>query len=63
MLAQQYILLTDVSTVYIETGNSQNISPITHTTETDDIIYNLSGQPIKSPAKGLYIKNGRKYIK
>lgn len=28
----------------------------------DDIIYNMNGQRINKPVRGIYIKNGRKYI-
>ena len=31
-------------------------------TETDDAIYNLSGQRVVSPRKGFYIRNGKKHI-
>ena len=31
--------------------------------QTADAIYNLQGQRISEPAKGLYIKNGKKYVK
>ena len=31
--------------------------------QTVDAIYNLQGQRISEPAKGLYIKNGKKYVK
>ncbi len=30
--------------------------------DNDDAIYNLSGQRIKNTAKGIFIKNGKKYI-
>lgn len=32
------------------------------TEQTDGAIYNLQGQRISQPARGLYIQNGRKYI-
>ena len=28
----------------------------------DDIFYDLSGRVVKNPSKGIYIKNGKKYI-
>ena len=31
-------------------------------TPSDDAIYNLQGQRIHTPTKGIYIKNGKKYI-
>jgi len=30
--------------------------------DTDVAIYNLSGQRVVNPQKGIYIKNGRKYV-
>jgi hypothetical protein len=30
--------------------------------ETDGAIYNLSGQRVSSPSKGIYIQNGKKII-
>ena len=56
-------MLIDYVRVYQKKGETANISPITHTTATDDITYNLAGQRIKASAKRFYIKNGRKYIK
>ena len=35
----------------------------TMTNYDDAAIYNLNGQRVKSPQKGLYIRNGKKYIK
>ena len=36
------------------------ITPVRH---DDGIIYNLSGQPVTSPQRGIYILNGKKIIK
>ncbi len=33
------------------------------TTVNDDIYYNLAGQPVENPVKGVYIHNGKKVIK
>ena len=44
---------------YINTA-IQIIQP--DTSDGDDIIYNLNGQRINNPRKGIYIKNGKKYI-
>ena len=30
--------------------------------ENNDAIYNLQGQRIKNPQKGVYIQNGRKFV-
>ncbi len=39
------------------------ISEREETTHHDGFVYNLNGQRINTPAKGLYIKNGKKIIK
>ena len=31
-------------------------------TINDDVIYNLNGQVVKNPSRGIYIKNGKKFI-
>jgi hypothetical protein len=31
-------------------------------TRNDDIIYNLNGQVVTNPSKGIYIKNGKKFV-
>lgn len=38
------------------------IESITTTHPADGIIYNLSGQRVTTPTRGIYIKNGKKYI-
>jgi hypothetical protein len=43
------------------TGASTSISPINNT-NTDNVWYSLNGTKIDSPTKGIYIKNGKKYI-
>ena len=32
------------------------------TPETDDRFFNLQGQQVQQPAKGIYIRNGRKFV-
>lgn len=39
------------------------IDAITATRSADGVIYNLSGQRVTTPTRGIYIKNGKKYIK
>jgi hypothetical protein len=44
---------------------STDIRPVIHTIDLDgtERIYDLSGRPLKSqPSKGVYIKNGKKYV-
>ena len=38
------------------------ISPMMVQTDTDAPIFNLSGQRVAKPTKGIYIRNGKKYI-
>lgn len=49
--------------VEIASPESTGIQSIMRTSApADGVIYNLSGQRVNSPRKGIYIKNGRKYI-
>ena len=50
---QSYIYSLNGETAGIETLSIQR---------ADGIIYNLSGQRVVTPAKGIYIKDGRKFI-
>ena len=43
-------------------GPETGIHSIVKATPDEDIIYNLSGQRVSKPSKGIYIQNGRKYI-
>ena len=38
------------------------VNPVLDTPKTDDRIFNLSGQEVTNPGKGVYIRNGKKYI-
>ena len=42
-------------------GGTTNIKDI-KAEQNDDFYYNLSGQRVEAPAKGLYIKNGKKVV-
>jgi hypothetical protein len=45
------------------TGTPAGISNITADVKAEDaVIYNLSGQRVEHPTKGIYIVNGRKYV-
>jgi hypothetical protein len=50
--------------IYVTAINSPGATAIQtiQTEQTDGAIYNLQGQRISQPARGLYIQNGRKYI-
>jgi hypothetical protein len=43
-------------------GNVTGIKNIQKYTKDDDRYYNLSGQRVENPTKGLYIKNGKKVV-
>ena len=49
--------------VTFDDGTTTGVSEVmSEPSTTDDIIYTLSGARVKSPAKGLYIKNGKKVV-
>lgn len=43
-------------------GNTTGISNVQKTVVEDNRIYNLNGQEVKNAGKGIFIKNGKKYI-
>ena len=43
-------------------GGATGINGIQHDTMDKGVYYNLNGQRVAQPTKGLYIKNGKKYI-
>ena len=48
---------------YLVPGAAQGIHPVvTDRNEQDTPYYNLMGQPVKNPTKGIYIRNGKKVI-
>ena len=51
-----------VVTVVMTLGESSGISDIRAERAADNKIYSLGGQQVSSPQKGIYIKNGKKYI-
>lgn len=52
-------MFDDVVDDFAETTGVQNVLGATTSTE-DGVLYNLSGQRVCSPTKGLYIINGKK---
>ena len=46
----------------LEEDGATVIDKVTFADEDDSIIYNLRGQRVEAPTKGLYIKNNKKYI-
>jgi hypothetical protein len=51
-----------VVTVVATLGNSSGISTIKADSKNDNKIYSLGGQLLNNPPKGIYIKNGKKYV-
>ena len=49
------------SYIYSLNGQTSGIQDV-KAEEADAPIYNMAGQRVEHPAKGIYIKNGRKYI-
>ena len=45
------------------TPTSISLPPTPSQIEKDEIIYDLQGRRVTTPTKGLYIKNGKKYLK
>ena len=43
-------------------GETTGISTVKGDNVKDNTIYNLNGQRVAAPAKGLYIMNGKKFI-
>ena len=46
----------------IKWGKATGISNIYNAADSEVIIYNLKGQHVKVPGKGLYIVNGKKVV-
>ena len=51
-----------VVTVVATLGSSSGINTIKTDNKNDNRIYSLGGQLINNPSKGIYIKNGKKYV-
>ena len=49
-------------TITFDDNNTTGIKNISEQTNNDDAIYTLNGTRVDYPVKGLYIKNGKKYI-
>ena len=48
--------------VNVSATNSSSITEVPAVTAKSDAVYNLSGQQVKKPQKGLYITNGKKVV-
>lgn len=49
-------------TITFDDNNTTGIKNISEQTNNDDAIYTLNGTRVDHPVKGLYIKNGKKFI-
>lgn len=48
--------------VVFDPSASAEVNAVQADCPTDGIIYNLAGQPVKNPTKGVYIKDGKKML-
>lgn len=60
--ADMQIPARSVVTVVMSLGEASGIKTVQQSEHLDNKIYTLSGQQVTSPKKGIYIKNGKKYI-
>ena len=44
------------------TGSATAIPSVVRASDTNNVIYNLAGQRVTNPTKGIYIRNGKKFI-
>jgi hypothetical protein len=53
----------DVIGIPVEFGSTTSMMKVSaEDTEGDNVWYNLNGQRVENPGKGLYIRNGRKVV-
>lgn len=57
----EHYAFKDCELVYL-TGKNTGISDAMGNGEDDGVYYDLRGQRVTNPAKGVYIKNGKKYL-
>ena len=48
--------------VVLSLENSAAIKEVKSDKQDDGVYYTMNGQPVSNPTKGIYIKNGKKYI-
>ena len=56
------VVSVDAPVYFSFDGETTGIGDVKRETITDDRYYNLSGQRVENPTKGLYIKNGKKVV-
>lgn len=53
---------TDSEICYLAGNGGTGINDINAEKENEDVYYNLRGEKVSNPTKGIYIKNGKKYL-
>lgn len=56
------VVYTEGARLDISFDENTGITERTYYSSTSDKVFNLQGQPVAAPAKGIYIKNGKKTI-
>lgn len=57
-----YYPFTDCEICYLAGNGGTGINDINAEKENEDVYYNLRGEKVSNPTKGIYIKNGKKYL-
>lgn len=60
--ANMEIPARSVVTTVMNLGDASGIQTVEKATINDNKVYTLTGQQTKTPRKGIYIKNGKKYV-
>lgn len=65
VMSDGFGLSSNAAPVKLQFGDATGINEITATAKSNnaEVIYNMNGQRVNGSAKGLLIKNGKKYIK
>lgn len=60
--SDKYFTLGDCEICYLAGNGGTGIDDINAETVEKDVYYNLRGEKVSNPTKGIYIKNGKKYL-
>lgn len=60
--SDKYYTLGDSEICYLAGNGGTGIDDINAETVEKDVYYNLRGEKVSNPTKGIYIKNGKKYL-
>lgn len=58
----RFYYFTDSEICYLAGNGGTGINDINAEKENEDVYYNLRGEKVNNPTKGIYIKNGKKYL-